>query len=100
MLNAILLIITFMIILSFALLFYVILKVTPEEAFASSMMSIMLLIYIAGLVGNTRIAVYIVYAMAAIGVISFIIFPKHNANGLRRQFFSPAIVMLFLVMCV
>ena len=100
MLNAILLIITFLIILSFALLFYSFLRVTPEEALASSIMSIMLLIYIAGLFGNTKIAIYIVYALAIIGVISFILFPDHNEKGLRRRFFSPAIAMLFLVMCV
>lgn len=100
MLNAILLILTFVIILGFALLFYTFLDVTPEEGVASSMMTIMLLIYITGLLGNTRIAMYIVYALVVVGLVCYVALPGGRKRHSLKQFFSPAVVMSFLVMCV
>ncbi|MBQ4058641.1 MAG: hypothetical protein IJD40_06900 [Lachnospiraceae bacterium] len=94
MLNAAIVGITLLIIMGLSLLFYVVVKVTPEESFASAIMTILVLIYIAGLAGNTQIAVWIVYALSIAGtVVSVVKWGKKDACSFKT-FWSPGIIMV------
>lgn len=88
--------------LGLALLYHIWIKVTPEESLASAIMTILLLVYGTGLLGNTGISLYIVYVLAALGILgAFVVFLK--GRKIRREsnqklcsiatFFTPGIVM-------
>ena len=69
MVNAVFVGVTLLVIMGLALFFHVIVKVTPEEGWASAIMAILALVYITGLFGNTTIALFIIYLVAIIGII-------------------------------
>lgn len=100
MLNAVLVIITIMVIMGLAMLFHTCIKVTPEESVASSIMTIMLFIYITGMMGNTKIALYIIYTLAACGVILSIAGVIRKKEYSVITFFSPAVIMAIMVACI
>lgn len=85
---------TLLIIIGFGLLFHVLIKVTPEEAWASAIMTILLLVFITGIVGNSLIAVGIVALLAIVGIGLGIIFAIQKNTHSILTFFSPGIVML------
>ena len=56
MLNIALIGITLLALVGLSLLFHVLIKVTPEESWASAIMTILVLVYILGLLGNAGYA--------------------------------------------
>lgn len=100
MINALWLIITIGIIFGLALLFYTVVRVTPEESYVSAIMTIMLLIYITGFCGSARIALYIIYVMAAIGLLLSVIAVFRKLDNSLITFLTPSIVMVTIVACV
>lgn len=94
MLNAVLIGITLMIILGMALLFHVVIKVTPEESFASAIMTILIMIYVTGVLGDTQVALWSVYVLSVIGLVIAIIRWMRKKPYSIRTFWSPGIVML------
>lgn len=97
MLNAVLIGLTLIVITGVAFLFYELVKVTPEESFASAIMTILILIYITGLFGNTEIALWIVYTLAVIGIIMGIVCLVRKNAYFIINFFSPGILMIFAI---
>lgn len=94
MTNAVIIGIMLIVAMGIALLYHVIVKVTPEEGFASSVMTILLLIYIAGMLGNTQVALWIIYVVSSVGIIlSVIKWMKKDAYSLKT-FCTPGIVMI------
>lgn len=100
MVNAALIGVTVLIILNIALLFYVAIDISPEESFASAIMSIMLLIYVTGLFGDTKIAIWIIYIMAILGIIAAIITSGRKKAFSLKRFLSPSIVMIGIIVVV
>lgn len=78
-----------------ALLFFTIGKVSAEESWASSLMTTMLLVFITGLVGNTLIAVGIVYVLAIAGWIFGILQTVRRQSHNLSRFFVPSIIMIW-----
>ncbi len=102
--NIIILGVTILILLAVAFFFHKSMRFTPEESIAAAIMSILVLIYITGLAGNTRVGLIFVYIVALLGVIQLIfnrrvIWIKERNNTLRREFFSPGII-IFLAVCI
>ncbi len=98
MLNAILVGCTLMIVIGVALLFYSLVKVTPEESFASAIMTILILIYITGLIKNTSIGLCLIYGMAIIGLVLVFIISIRRRKCILFSFFTPGIIMIVAVM--
>lgn len=93
MLNAGLIGITLLVIIGLSLLFYTLVKVTPEESFASAIMSILVLVYVTGLIGNTKIALGIIYVLALVGVVLSVIAVCKQSEYSLKTFWSPGILM-------
>lgn len=83
-----------------ALLFHTVVKVTPEEGWASAIMSILILIYITGLMGNTKIALLIISALAVIGIVFGVVSMMKKSENSLKTFFTPGIVMMFGITAV
>ena len=81
-------------VIGLACVFYCLVKVSPEESFASSVMSILLVIYIAGLCKHTAIGLYCLYVAAIVGIVLLIIYSVKQKNNLLKRFFTPGIVMI------
>ena len=94
MLNATIIGIMLMIIMGLALLFYIVVKVTPEESIASAIMAILLLIYITGMIGNTQIALWTVYVLSVIGIIISLVRCVKRVPYSFKTFWSPGLVMI------
>lgn len=97
MLNIVLIGITLLSILGVALFFYHVVKVTPEESFASAVMSILILIYVTGLCGNTSIGVYLLYGIAICGGIAMIALSIKRKRMLIFSFLTPGIIMVIAI---
>lgn len=97
MVNAVFVGITLLVIMGLALFFHVIVKVTPEESWASAIMAILALVYITGLFGNTTIALFLVYLFAIIGIVMSVVAWIRKDKNSFKTFFSPGIVMVFCV---
>lgn len=95
MLNALCLGITLVVILGLALLFHVLLRISPEESWASAIMSILVLIYVAGLLGNTQYALILVYLTAVVGIIMAVMALAHKSEYSLKTIFTPGIIMVF-----
>ena len=95
MVNAVFVGVTLLVIMGLALFFHVIVKVTPEEGWASAIMVILALVYITGLFGNTTIALFIIYLVAIIGIIMSVVAWIRKDKNSFKTFFSPGIVMIF-----
>ena len=100
--NYILLMITVCILLCVAYFCYKTLELTPEESLCMSIMGILILIFATGLLGDTRIALILIYIIAIIGGVQFItnrkiIWKKDLTNAERKNFFSPALVLWLLI---
>lgn len=91
--------------LAFALLIYQLFSLSPEESVAAGTMSIMLLVFCAGLLGNAAFAFYLILACAAAGFLFYALHPGAKGKGalsLRRAakpggygaFFSPGVLLL------
>lgn len=94
MLNAAIVGITLMIIMGLSLLFYTIVKVTPEESFASAIMMILVLIYVTGMIGDTQIALWIVYALSIVGIVLSVVQCGRKSTYSFKSFWSPGIIMM------
>lgn len=97
MLNAIFIGITLLIIMGVGLLFHVFTKITPEEGWCAAIMVVLCAVYIAGLAGNTQIALVVIYLLAAAGLIAGGIAWAKGADRTIITFFSPGIVMIIAV---
>ena len=97
MLNVMLIGLTLLIILGVAMLFYSVVKVTPEESFASAVMLILIVIYATGLCGNTAIGVYLLYGSAIVGVAAAVALSIQRKKALVLSFFTPGILMVIAV---
>ena len=77
MANFVYLTAVFIILLALGMFWHKLLRLTPEEGVALGIMSVMLVIFFVGLLGSTRPAVYLLYAMAAAGILLYALdFPK------------------------
>ncbi len=97
MINAVLIMCTLAALLGVALLYYIFIKVTPEESLASAIMTVMLLVYIAGLFGNTSIAMYIVFGLSVAGIVMAFACSLKKMKYSLLDFFSPAICMVIVI---
>lgn len=97
MVNAILVMLTLGILFGVALLFYIIVGITSEESMASAIMTVLLLIYITGLSGNTRIAVYIICVLSVLGILIALASTVMKKEHTIISFVSPSIVMIVIV---
>ena len=95
MLNIALIGITLLTLVGLSLLFHVLIKVTPEESWASAIMTILVLIYILGLLGNTGYALAAAAILAAAGYILSVAAFIRKSDYSFCTFFSPGIVMMF-----
>lgn len=95
MLNVALIGITLLILIGLSLLFHVFIKVTPEESWASAIMTILVLVYIMGLFGNTGYALLAVMILASVGIIVSVAAFIRKSDYSFCTFFSPGIVMMF-----
>ncbi len=95
MLNMALIGITLLALVGLSLLFHVFIKVTPEESWASAIMTILVLVYIMGLFGNTGYALLAVMILAAVGIIASVAAFIRKSDYSFCTFFSPGIVMMF-----
>lgn len=95
MLNAFFIGITLVVILGLALFFHVFIRVTPEEGWASAIMTILVLIYIAGLFGNTVPALVLIYLLAAVGIIASVAALVRKSKYSLKTFCTPSVVMIF-----
>lgn len=100
MLNILCIGVTILIILGVALLYHVWLKVTPEEGWASAIMTILVLIYIAGLIGDTRYGLYVIYIGAVIGALAGIAALLRRQEYSLKTVFTPGILMMFGITAV
>ncbi|MDE5864966.1 MAG: hypothetical protein K2H34_11545, partial [Lachnospiraceae bacterium] len=95
MLNIAFVGVAILVIIGLALLFHILVKVTPEESWASAVMTVLVLIYVMGLCGDTRPALILIYILAIIGiVVSAVAWIRQSERSLKT-FFSPGIVMMF-----
>lgn len=95
MANFVYLTAVFIILLALGMFWHKLLRLTPEEGVALGIMSVMLVIFFVGLLGSTRPAVYLLYAMAAAGILLYALdFPKSREIAKpRRSFFTPGILL-------
>ena len=100
MLNILCIGVTILIILGVALLYHVWLKVTPEESWASAIMTILVLIYIAGLIGDTRYGLYVIYIGAVMGALAGIVALFRRQEYSLKTVFTPGILMMFGITAV
>lgn len=80
-------------IIGLACVFYCLVKVTPEESFASALMSILLVIYIAGLCRHTVVGLIVIYISAVAGVVLLGAYSVRLRKNLLKQFITPGVVM-------
>lgn len=100
--NILILSINVLVILMVAFFFYKSMDFFPEEGIAMAIMSIMLLIYITGMMGDTRLAIVLIYAIAFLGGIQFVsnrkfIWKRDDSGVVRHAFFTPAVIIFILV---
>ncbi len=100
MLNIFCIGVAILIILGVALLYHVWIKVTPEEGWASAIMTILVLIYIAGLIGDTRYGLYVIYIGAVIGALAGIVALFRKQEHSLKTVFTPGILMMFGITAV
>lgn len=86
--------ITFIILLGVALFFHVVVKVTPEEGWASAIMTMLLFVYITGLFGNAMMAFVLLACLFFVGLVYGIYCQYRKAEQRITSFFTPAIVMI------
>lgn len=94
MVNVLCVGITLMILLGVALFFHVLIKVTPEEGWTSTIMAILTLVYITGLFGNTMPALAIMCVLGIIGIALGIVNQIKHKECRITTFVTPAIVMI------
>lgn len=96
-------VISYILLISLALFFYrIIKKITIEEGLAYAVISIISIIYIAGLLGNTLYAIYLICILAGCGIILHIIhlYKDYQLFGIKIaikntcSFFSPTMFVL------
>ncbi|MDE6624930.1 MAG: hypothetical protein K2K56_01025 [Lachnospiraceae bacterium] len=98
MLNIAFVGVAILVIIGLALLFHILVKVTPEESWASAVMTVLVLIYVMGLCGDTRPALILIYILAIIGiVVSAVAWIRQSERSLKT-FFSTVIVMMFCIL--
>lgn len=95
MLNVLCLGITLFVILGLALVFHVLLRINPEESWASAVMTILLLVYVTGLLGNTQYALIVIYLAAAVGIIMAMAALVRKSEYSLKTIFTPGIIMMF-----
>ncbi|MCM1499878.1 MAG: hypothetical protein NC124_15550 [Clostridium sp.] len=83
-----------LVIIGLALLFHILAKVTPEEGWASSLMLILMFVYIAGLMGNTGYALVLVYVLSVVGLLLSVAAWACGKDYSLKTFFTPGIVMI------
>ncbi|MCM1179172.1 MAG: hypothetical protein NC347_02865 [Clostridium sp.] len=88
-----------MILLGLAYLFYSAIQVTPEEGMASAVMSVLTIIYIAGLIGNTFIAFVLVFVFGLIGMVVAVVGQIKGVERRLTTFITPGIAMIMGLVC-
>lgn len=91
--------ITLLILLGVAFLYYAAIHITPEEGLASAVMSVLTLIYITGLMGNTFIAFVIVFFAGLAGIVASTIGQIRRSERRVTFFLTPGIVMIIGLVC-
>lgn len=91
MLNIVCITVMFFVLICLGMFYFEWLDFTSEESFSFAIMSVMLILYITGLMGDTRLGLLFIIALAGTGLIRYLLKRK---NPLR--FFSPGIVMVFM----
>lgn len=96
------------VLLALSMFFFRQLKQTPEEALAYAVVSIILSVFFFGLVGNAKIAFYLILAVACLGLALGLTNRRLTRRGLIQEqsspgfkrFFSPGILLYLTVIAV
>ncbi|MDE5966694.1 MAG: hypothetical protein K2G89_07665 [Lachnospiraceae bacterium] len=97
MTNLLCIAITMLLILGVGLCFHILLRVCPEEGWASAIMSIMVLIYVTGLLGNTKAALILLFILGDVGLLAGVIAAVLKKKRSIITFITPGIVMIFVL---
>lgn len=99
MIDAMCIGITVLILLGVAFLFYTAIRITPEEGLASAVMSVLTLIYITGLIGNTFIAFLIIFLAGLTGIVVSVVGQAKRLERRIASFLTPGIIMITGLVC-
>ena len=100
MLDVVCLGITLFLLLGVGIFYHIVLKVSPEESWATALMTVMSVIFVIGLFNTTKIALGIIYVIGIAGVIGGVISAVRHCRYSICSFFSPSIIMIIVVMGV
>jgi hypothetical protein len=92
--------ITLLLLLGIGTFFHMILKVSPEEGWATGLMTVMSLIFLVGLFGDTRVALVILYGIGIVGIICGGVAAVRHSRYSVISFFTPSIVMVLGVVAI
>lgn len=94
MLNLFCLAVMMVMLIGLGCLFHVLSKISPEEGWATGLMSIMSVVFLSGLLGNTWVGLLIVYFTGFAGLVLGIVKWCRKSVFSLKTFFSPALVMV------
>lgn len=97
MTNLLCIAITMLLIMGVGLCFHILLGVCPEESWASAIMSIMVLVYVAGLLGSTKAALVLLLILGDAGLLAGVIAAVLKKKRSIITFMTPGVVMIFFL---